>query len=115
MSKRNDKLLILDILDCIAKIQRYTMGYTMREFSRDTKTIDAVVRNIEIIGEAAKHLSRSIKSRINLPWKQIIGMRNIIVHEYFGVDVKIVWMIVRSQLDEIKILFEKALSAADEL
>ncbi len=49
MSKRNDKLLILDILDCIAKIQRYTKGYTLREFTRDTKTIDAVVRNIEII------------------------------------------------------------------
>ncbi len=114
MSKRNDKLLILDILDCIAKIQQYTKGYTLREFSRDTKTIDAVVRNIEIIGEATKHLSRSIKSRIALPWKQIVGMRNIIVHEYFGVDVKIVWRIVSSQLDEIKVLFEKTLSATDE-
>ena len=114
MSKRNDKLLILDILDCIAKIQRYTKGYTLREFTRDTKTIDAVVRNIEIIGEASKHLSRKIKSRIDLPWKQVIGMRNIIVHEYFGVDVKIVWKIVNSQLDELKDLFENALNKTEE-
>lgn len=106
MSKRNNRLLVQDILDCITKIEKYILGYTFAKFVKDSKTTDAVVRNIEIIGEASKHLSKVTKSKIDLPWKQISGMRNIIVHEYFGVDLKIVWKIAKSQLKPLKQNFE---------
>ncbi|MFA5805040.1 MAG: DUF86 domain-containing protein [Melioribacteraceae bacterium] len=105
MSKRNDKLLLLDILDSIHKILTYTKDLDFRTFVKDQKTCDTVVRNIEIIGEASKHVSKRIKDKSTAPWKRIVGMRNRIIHEYFGVDLKIVWKIVNEQLND----FEKAI------
>ncbi|MBA4407244.1 hypothetical protein C0389_08225 [bacterium] len=98
MSKRNDKLLLLDILDSIHKILLYTKGLDFRTFAKDQKTIDAVVRNIEIIGEASKHVSKKLKDKSAVPWIRIVGLRNRIVHEYFGVDLRIVWKIITEQL-----------------
>jgi uncharacterized protein with HEPN domain len=109
MSKRNDKILILDIVDSITKIKRYSEGLNYRQFSKDDKTIDAVVRNFEIIGEASNHLSKIVKGEIELPWKRIVGMRNIIVHEYFGVDTRIVWRIITDELDSLLDEFNKYL------
>ena len=108
MSKRNDKLLVLDILDALNKISNYTHGLSYKNFASDSKTVDAVTRNIEIIGEASKHLSKKFKDKIDLPWPRIIGMRNIIVHEYFGVDTKIIWKIVTEQIESLKDVFEKS-------
>lgn len=105
MSKRNDKLLLLDILDSIHKIRIYTNGLNFRTFAKDQKTIDAVVRNIEIIGEASKHVSKKLKDKSVVSWIRIVGMRNRIVHEYFGVDLRIVWKIITEQLID----FEKTI------
>ena len=73
---------------------------TFEEFSRDEKTIDAVVRNFEIIGEAANRVEEEIKEQFpTVEWRRIIGLRNRIVHEYFGIDLHIIWMIIVENLE----------------
>ncbi len=94
MSKRQPYLLIEDIIDSGNKILEYTKGITFEEFTKDSKTIDAVIRNFEIIGEAANRLPDSFKEEhTQIDWHRIRGFRNRIVHDYFGIDYEIVWKI----------------------
>lgn len=103
MSKRNPDLLIDDILKAIEKIHHYTNGFSFEKFEKDDKTIDAVVRNFEIIGEAARQLPEDFKNQnTNIEWYKIIGFRNRIVHEYFGVDLEIIWEIITKQLTDLE-------------
>ncbi len=103
MSKRSLKLLIDDIWESIEKIERYTEGMTRESFQSDEKTSDAVVRNLEIIGEAAGRLPDDFTDRnLEIEWFKIVGLRNRIVHEYFGVDLKIVWQIIEIDLPTFK-------------
>ena len=103
MSKRNWKILFADILESIEKIEQYTQEITFDDFIRDSMTIDAVVRNIEIIGEASIKVPDDIKQKNpDIPWKKLSGIRNRIVHEYFGVDVNIIWFIVSNELSQLK-------------
>ena len=102
MSKRNDSFLIGDILDSASKILAYTEGLSFEQFSSDERTKDAVIRNFEIIGEAAGRLSEDFKtSHPSIDWKRIKGFRNRIVHHYFGVDYSIVWQIKEGFLPEL--------------
>lgn len=95
--KRTDKLYIKDILDAIKSILEYTAGLSFEQFRNKKIVIDAVVRNFEIIGEAAKNTSEDIKlSYREIPWKEMSGMRNKIIHEYFGIDLDIVWKTVQN-------------------
>lgn len=104
---RPSKLYIKDILDSIKKIREYSKGLTFEEFRVKKIVIDAVVRNFEIIGEAVKNISEDIKSRNReIPWKEISGMRNKVIHEYFGVDLDIVWKTIDS-LPAVEALFKK--------
>ncbi len=110
MSKRNWRYFIADILECIRKIKIYTSGMSYDDFMKDDKTKDAVLRNLEIIGEAAKQISRNIREKYEeIPWKQIIGLRNRLIHGYFVVDYDIVWDIVKKELPELEIKMEKIL------
>lgn len=94
MSKRSTDLLIDDILDSGQKILDYTLGLTLEQFSADSKTVDAVIRNFEIIGEAANRLPEDFKEKHSeIDWHKIRGFRNRIVHDYFGIDYSIVWVI----------------------
>lgn len=94
MSKRDPELLLTDILDAGQKILAYTAGQSFEQFTSDSKTIDAVVRNFEIIGEAANRLPEGFKEQHpGIDWYRIIGFRNRIVHDYFGIDLEIVWQI----------------------
>ncbi len=110
MSNRSDIDLLEDILICMKKIQSYSNGLSYEEFADDLKTQDAIIRNIEIIGEATKHLSEAIKLRYShIPWKEIAGTRNRLIHSYFGVNIDIVWEIatidipkLRTRIEEIK-------------
>ena len=99
MSKRNPGLLVEDILESCHKIMDYTKNISFEEFIADTKTIDAVVRNFEIIGEAANRLPEEFKDlHQNIDWFRIRGFRNRIVHDYFGIDYSIVWQIKETYL-----------------
>ena len=94
MSNRNPLLLIEDILDSSNKILLYSAGMTYEEFIADSKTVDAVIRNFEIIGEAANRLPDDFKEiHPNIDWHKIRGFRNRIVHDYMGIDYTIVWEI----------------------
>lgn len=94
MSKREPKLLVGDILESAHKILDYTAGQSFEDFQGDGKTVDAVIRNFEIIGEAANRLPEEFKDRFpDIDWQRIRGFRNRIVHDYFGIDYTIVWTI----------------------
>jgi uncharacterized protein with HEPN domain len=94
MSKRTPELLVDDILDSCYKIMEYTKDLSFESFVSDSKTVDAVIRNFEIIGEAANRLPDEYKDTYpEIDWFRIRGFRNRIIHDYFGVDYSIVWQI----------------------
>lgn len=85
------------------KIEQYTKGLTLETFENDSKTVDAVVRNLEIIGEAAGKLPEDFRAQHEeIPWNEMIGMRNIVLHEYFGVDTEILWETVTKDISALK-------------
>ena len=103
MSKRDIKLYINDIISAISKIEKYTKNISFSKFSQDDKTIDAVIRNIEIIGEASKNIPKEIQDKnIDIPWRMISSMRNKVAQEYFGVDVDILWKTIKEDIIELK-------------
>lgn len=103
MSKRLPDLLIQDMLECISKIERYTDGLDFDRFAEDERTIDAVVRNFEIIGEASRQLPADFKSLHNdIPWREIGDFRNLLIHDYFGVSLPVVWSIIMHNLPILK-------------
>ena len=102
MSKRDTLLLLDDMLQSALKIKKYTKDFNFETFLADEKTIDAVVRNFEVIGEAANHIDSDFRDKNpEIEWNRIRGFRNRIVHEYFGIDYEIVWTIIDSYLDEL--------------
>ncbi len=101
MSERKDADLVADIIDAAGRIAEYIRGKTFAQFESDTKTQDAVVRNIEIVGEAVKLLSREFKRKHpDVPWRQMAGMRDVIIHRYFSVALDIVWRVATRDLPE---------------
>lgn len=102
MSKRDTWLLLDDMLQAALKIRNYTGGYSFELFLKDEKTTDAVVRNFEIIGEAANRIDPMFRNEHpDIEWTRIRGFRNRIVHDYFGIDYEIVWDIIEFYLDEL--------------
>jgi uncharacterized protein with HEPN domain len=100
---RDYKVGLEDILDAIHKIRTYTVGATLQTFKQDCKTFDAVVRNLEIIGEAVKNLPDSVRSKHpEIDWKRIGGLRDILIHEYFGVDAEIIWDVIENKLGALE-------------
>lgn len=92
-----------DILEAIASIREYTAGFSLQTFASDRKTIDAVIRNLEVIGEAVKAVPEPIRARHpEVEWKRVAGLRDILIHQYFGVNVKIVWDIVQNKLPSLE-------------
>jgi uncharacterized protein with HEPN domain len=107
---RISDLRVSDIIDAIQSILEYVEGMTFDEFAKDRKTIDAVVRNFIVIGEAASHLPDDfIDQHPELPWREMRDMRNIMVHEYFGVDNLIIWDTVKKNLPPVLPLLKQLL------
>jgi uncharacterized protein with HEPN domain len=103
MSKRDWTLFLQDMLDIIGKIGQYTSGMSFQEFLQDSRTQDAVVRNLEVLGEAARRIPPDIQERYpEIPWAQIVGLRNRLIHGYFLVDYGIVWEIVQNELSPLR-------------
>ena len=95
MPKRDADLLLEDIETAIARIERYVAGLDRDQFLKDEKTVDAVVRNLEIIGEAVRWLPADFKeTHASIPWQKVAGLRNRVVHDYFGLDLEIIWQVL---------------------
>jgi uncharacterized protein with HEPN domain len=100
---RHEKLRLLDILDAIDRIASYVERMDYDDFLADRKTQDAVTRNIEIIGEAARALPEDFKEQhADVPWSEIVAMRNVIVHQYFGILPEVVWDVIRNELPALR-------------
>ena len=101
--KKDPRVFIEHILECIELIEKYLLERSIDDFLASTQLQDAVIRRIEIIGEATKKLPQDFKERYpDVPWKEMAGMRDIIVHEYFGVDLKLTWRVASEDLGTLK-------------
>jgi len=108
--KREVGDFIEDIINAMDKALKFVEGMSYEEFAQDDKTIFAVVRAIEITGEAVKNVPDDIKKKYpEIPWKGMAGMRDKVIHGYFGVDLKVVWDTVKKRIPEVKPLFERML------
>lgn len=97
-----------DILASLRELQEFTEGLDFDAFSRDRKTVNAVVRSLEVMGEAAKRMPPEVRERHpDIPWKRMTGMRDKLIHEYSGVDLEIVWGVVKDELPPLGPLFER--------
>src|SRR4030043_944886 len=105
---KSDKLYLGHIIDAISGIEEYTSSMTHDEFLKDKKTQDAVLRKLEVVGEASKRLSDELtKSLPEIPWKDIVGMRNKLITDYFGVDLEAVWKTAKEDTSTLKSALEK--------
>lgn len=99
---RDSSVYLDDILQAATKIRKYVAGMTREQFDADEKTLDAVVRNLEVIGEAVKHIPESLRAQQpQIPWQRIAGLRDILIHQYFGIDRSIVWDVAQNKLGEL--------------
>ncbi|MHB8846619.1 MAG: HepT-like ribonuclease domain-containing protein [Nitrospirota bacterium] len=105
---RDWSLYLDDILTCCSKIRTYTAGMARDQFTADEKTYDAVVRNLEIIGEAAKNIPPSIQALMpEVDWRKPAGLRDIIAHAYFGIDDAILWDVILNKVPELQQAIEQ--------
>ncbi|MGB9621980.1 MAG: DUF86 domain-containing protein [Brevinematia bacterium] len=110
MKRRDYQDYLKDILDSIDDIESFIRSMSFEDFKRDKKTIYAVVRSIEVIGEATKKIPKALKDKHkDVPWKKMAGMRDKLIHEYFGVDVEILWKTIKEDLPPLKPLIEEVL------
>jgi len=111
MPKRSYRLFIEDILESMNLIETYTRGMDYELFSKNKLVVDAVVRNIEIIGEASRNVPMNVREEHpEIPWSRMVGLRNIATHEYFGFDSTILWQIIKKNIPETKPKIEKLLN-----
>ena len=110
MRKRELGDYIQDILEAIVEVEDFTKGMKFEDFLGDKKTVNAVVRSLEIIGEATKKIPNSMREKYSeIPWKWMTGMRDKLIHEYFGIDLEIVWEVINNELPPIKPLIREIL------
>ena len=101
--KKDPKIFIEHILESIEDIEKYTKGQTKEKFSKAKMMQDAVMRKLEVIGEAVKNLPASFKKKYpKIAWREIAGMRDILIHEYFGVNINVVWSTVKKDIPKFK-------------
>lgn len=115
MNKTDYISFLEDIKDALGKIERYVAGLDYDTFAENELVIDAVLRNLEIIGEAAKNIPEDVRTEHpDIEWRRMIGLRNIVAHEYFGVDLRIIWEIIIRRLPETKPKIDTMLRSFDD-
>jgi len=108
--ERTYRIYLEDIQIAMGRIAEYIEGYAFIDFKRDYKTVDAVIRNFEIIGEASKSIPQEIKDKYpQVPWNEMYSLRNKVSHEYFGIDYEIIWDVAYNYLPENKIQIDDIL------
>lgn len=113
--KRDYRVYLDDIIEAIGKIEEYSKGLSFDRFSEDRKVVDATVRNFEIIGEATKHMPQKIRSKYpDIPWRAMAGMRDKLIHEYFGINVQALWKTIKEDLPMVKSLIAEVLRKMNE-
>lgn len=113
--KRSVKLYITDIIESISLINKYTRDFTSTKFGSNEQTKDAVLRRLEIIGEAVKQIPKAFKTKHpEIPWRRIAGLRDILTHEYFGIKIERVWKILQEDLPEFKNQIKKLLESLEK-
>jgi uncharacterized protein with HEPN domain len=111
MTTRKPKVYLLDILESINLIESFIDNVDEDSFFSNVEKQDAVLRRLEIIGEAVKHLPDSIRIKYpTTPWRQIAGMRDIIIHEYFGITLDMIWVVITEDLPELKSVIQKIIA-----
>ncbi len=99
--KREFMLYLEDMLQSIERIEEYLSGIDFKKFKQTDMIVDAVIRNFEIIGEASKNIPNEIKNKYpEIPWKKMYGLRNLIAHQYFGIDYEMIWEIANNNLPQ---------------
>ena len=100
---RDYRVFLDDILEAARKVLAYTAGLSQVQFFSDRKTVEAVVWNPQIIGEAAKNVPEEIRSRYpDVPWRDMAGLRDIIVHQYFGIKLDVIWKVIQNDLPSVE-------------
>jgi uncharacterized protein with HEPN domain len=108
---RDAIVFLEDIAEACARIGRYTKNMSVDALRTDEKTLDAVVRNLEIIGETAKKIPEDFRNRLpTIEWRRLAGLRDILIHEYFGIDVEIIWEIAHVKVPDLSIAVTAFLS-----
>ena len=100
---RDVNVYVADILECIRKVEQYTEGISCDEFLENTRDQDAVFRRLEVIGEAVKGIPQDIREKYpDIPWIQVAGLRDVLIHGYFGVKIERIWKIIEEDLPNLK-------------
>lgn len=113
--KRDFRDYLDDILNSMKEVDEFTKDLTAEKFMGDRKTVNAVIRSLEVIGEAAKKIPEKIRKKYpGIPWKNISGMRDKLIHEYHGVDLETVWVVIKEELPPLKPHIEKMIEEMEK-